>query len=318
MSRNVKSIFVPLWGAKLGTLQTTLPLCQMVPAVSEGGGRETVLVCFPVSLPCYQSPSGAFSPGCCWLADLTVGEQTSLCSVRSICSSWLVQPPPRSPIQLHGLLLSFYSTSSSPVVSTAKVQIKLLQISTFPDSFLLSQSLGVASWSYFLYDTLGFPFLPFLFFNIWLIILYVTLVLEKWMGHFPSLDSSWHSAFFFSCKRSTSSIYWRVDTVTATYNLCKTYIWYTTISKSFIYFKGMTFVTEAPGCMIWKLFVVYLLRILHISSSLKGFYRMSLLINLFIQSIRYMYYQKSMSYLNIQLWSIQIILYILVINIGKH
>ena len=80
----------------------------------------------------------------------------------------------------------------------------------------------------------------------------------------------------------------------------------------------MAFVIEAPRCKIWKLFVVHLLRVLDISSSLKGFYKMSLLINLFIQSIRYMYYQKSMSYLNIQLWSVQIILYILVINIGKH
>ena len=69
-------------------------------------------------------------------------------------------------------------------------------------------------------------------------------------------------------------MYWRVDTVTATYNLPKTYMWYTTISKHFIYFKGMAFVTEAPRCMIWKLFVVHLLRVLDISSSLKGFYKM--------------------------------------------
>ena len=63
----------------------------------------------------------------------------------------------------------------------------------------------------------------------------------------------------------------------------------------------MTFVTEAPRCMIWQLFVVHLLRVLGISSSLKGFYKMSLLINLFIESIRYTCYQKSMSFLNIQL-----------------
>lgn len=64
MSRKVKSVFAALWGAKLGTLQTTLPFGHEVPAVPEGGGRETVLVCFPVSAPSCESPSGALSPGC--------------------------------------------------------------------------------------------------------------------------------------------------------------------------------------------------------------------------------------------------------------
>lgn len=237
MSRKVKSISVALWGAKLGTLQTTLPFGQVVPAVPEGG-RETALVCFPVSAPSCESPSGA-------LPLAVAGWQIS----------WHLESEPQcvqqgasAPAGWFSRLLGLQSSSTAPSwASTAQAPAQQCPL----------QRSGSSSCRFPRFQTLPysprvsgsrFPKLCSLWHSR---ILFIAISLLQYLvnnplyhiiprkmngGTFRPLTQSWHSAFLFSFKRGTSSIYWRVDPVVATYNLHTTFMWYTTTSKYFMYF----------------------------------------------------------------------------------